>query len=101
MLDQLSRSTFAEFVGSMFRMEIDGERAVDVELIECTSLASTGPKRGEANREPFSLIFRAPLEVRVPQRIYRISREKIPAIDIFLVPIGPDERGMRYEAIFT
>jgi hypothetical protein len=29
-----------------------------------------------------------------------MEHEEIGALDIFLVPIGPDEEGPRYEAIF-
>jgi hypothetical protein len=37
----------------------------------------------------------------VPQGIYKLENEKLGALEIFLVPIGPDEKGMRYEAIFN
>jgi hypothetical protein len=46
-------------------------------------------------------VFRGPGDVLLPQRIYRMEHEEIGVFDLFLVPIGPDEIGLRYEAIFT
>ena len=33
--------------------------------------------------------------------MYRVEHEDIGSFEIFLVPIGPDEKGMKYEAVFT
>jgi hypothetical protein len=46
-------------------------------------------------------VFRGPQDVSLPQRIYRVEHAGIGAFEIFLVPIGPDEGGHRYEAVFT
>ena len=74
---------------------------MDFELISVTGLGeSTGAKPPD-RRQPFSIVFRGPGDVLLPQRIYMIEHEEIGAFDLFLVPIGPDERGLRYEAIFT
>jgi hypothetical protein len=37
----------------------------------------------------------------LPQRIYRVEHGELGAMEIFLVPIGPDEVAHRYEAVFT
>lgn len=39
--------------------------------------------------------------VHVPQGIHRVEHEQLGSLEIFLVPLGPDQQGMRYEAIFT
>ena len=92
---------FAECVGSTFRVEWNEGDAVDLELVSATSL---GPlvARGSLKREPFSLIFRAdsPQFYR-PQKTCRVEHAKLDPLDIFLVPIGPDEKGMRFQAIFN
>jgi hypothetical protein len=36
-----------------------------------------------------------------PQRIYRVEHEALDPLDLFLVPIGPRDGGMQYQAIFT
>jgi hypothetical protein len=37
----------------------------------------------------------------LPQRIYRLEHDELGALDLFLVPIGRDDSGVRYEAVFT
>jgi hypothetical protein len=46
-------------------------------------------------------VFRAPLAAVAVQRIYPLDHETLGSLELFLVPIGPDERGLLYEAIFT
>ena len=36
-----------------------------------------------------------------PQGIYRINHPVINSLDVFLVPIGKDSNGMKYEAVFS
>ena len=51
--------------------------------------------------QPFSVHFRGHRQSYLPQAIYRLEHERMGTMDIFLVPIGPDEKGMRYEAVFN
>jgi hypothetical protein len=60
-------------------------------------VASTTP----AGRRPFSLIFRSAGSRYLPQRTYSIEHAALGRLDLFLVPIGPDEGGIRYQAIFA
>jgi hypothetical protein len=94
------KSTFDLHLGERFRIIVKADLALDVELIESTPV---GPpkQRGELMFEPFSVIFRASERVAAPQKIYRVEHESLGAMDIFLVPLGPDAKGMRYEAIFN
>lgn len=52
-------------------------------------------------RQAFSLVFRGPPEPLLVQRIYALHHPDLGALAIFLVPLGPDREGMRYEAVFT
>ena len=52
-------------------------------------------------RAPFSVVFRGPVEPELAQRIYALDNETLGRLEIFLVPIGPDDEGMRYEAVFN
>ena len=36
-----------------------------------------------------------------PRNIYEIEHEKMGALSLFIVPIGPDGEGLRYEAVFN
>ena len=74
------------------------EQALELELSSVTALAQHD---SAAKREPFSIVFRVAGRVYVPQKTYRIEHAGLGALEIFLVPIMPDERGMRLEAIFN
>lgn len=97
MSDPLSREHFAEHLGDTFRLEAEGSTG-SLTLLEASPLESTARKD---EREPFSLVFRGAKEEVLPQRIYRLEHEALGSLDIFLVPIGPDGEGMRYEAVFN
>ena len=103
MLDQFTSETFAPHRGAIFRVSADSAAPLDVALIEVTELGG-GPGRmasGRTERVPFSLVFRGPTQPVFAQRTYRVAHDGIGEFDLFLVPIGPDAEGMRYEAIFT
>lgn len=57
--------------------------------------------QGAGNREPFSLEFRGPTDPVLAQRIFRFTNEGLGELEIFIVPIGVDADGARYEAVFT
>ncbi|MGA1790015.1 MAG: DUF6916 family protein [bacterium] len=102
MLDKLKSTDFSPLINQKFRLYTEGRESIEIELIEVTPL---GPKHAHASqtrkREPFSILFRGPAGAPLPQRIYRIEHQRMGVLDIFLVPIGPGEEGMQYEAVFT
>ncbi len=71
---------------------------IEMELVEVNGLRHKHPR---AEREPFSLAFRGPKAPVLIQKIYPVEHRSLGVLDLFLVPIGPDQAGMRYEAIFT
>lgn len=84
---------FSSCVGDEFRFDGEGEQ-LSAELIEAKKL-------GEAQDRPFSLLFRIGEGPVLPQRIYSVEHQSLGPFDLFIVPIGPDEVGMTYEAIFS
>ena len=52
-------------------------------------------------RVPFTIHLLGPLEHVLPQQIWPLDHEELGRIDLFLVPLGPEEGAMRYEAVFT
>jgi len=72
---------------------------LEMELIECRKLGARG--RNESQREPFALLFRGPKGPILSQQTYQFDFEHLGTLEIFIVPIGPDESGVQYEAIFT
>lgn len=102
-LEDLVLDAFASRVGQSFRIDTSGNGSIDAELIEARSLAGTAPPSStrSTRRTPFALLFRTAQRAVLPQRIYAVAHAELGAYDLFLVPIGPDAKGMVYEAIFT
>jgi hypothetical protein len=74
--------------------------ALELELIEATANQS-GQETAQAPGGKFSLVFMGPLDQSLPQQTYLFEHEKLGAFDLFIVPIGKDQKGLRYEAIFN
>src|SRR5438045_985523 len=105
MLERFTIATFAEHQDETFRVYLDAAdsgRFLDVTLVETTDLSPREGQRAAVGerRAPFSIVFRGPATPILPQRIYRLEHAALGTFDLFLVLIGPDERGLRYEAIF-
>lgn len=99
-LGELTLSHFVPHLGSTFSRSEQGAPDVGLVLNSATSLA--GRHAGEdSRREPFSLVFTGPRDVCLPQSIHPLRHPDIGLLDIFLVPIGIDAAGRRYEAIFS
>ena len=99
MLQDLSHSSFEEQLNTPFRIHFGGESPLEVVLFEVRlHEPHDGPRK-----QPYSVYFRGPgRPVPVlPQAIYRVEHDRMGTMDIFLVPIGPDAQGMRYEAVFN
>ena len=88
---------FRGCLNQLFTLELNGTTH-PLKLVSADKLTHSATV-GE--REAFSLVFRGNNGLNLPQQIYRISHEHMGAMDIFIVPIGPDEEGMCYEAVFS
>ena len=97
MLQDLTSSSFSDHLGSTFRIQLGDGKSLDAELFEVLLHEAHGGPR----KQPFSLHFRGPRGAALPQAIYRLEHERLGPMDIFLVTIGPDEKGMCYEAVFN
>ncbi|GGO98912.1 MAG: hypothetical protein CMN72_07305 [Sphingomonas sp.] len=77
-----------------------GDSSIAMTLVEIDKLS---PHPG-AMREAFSLIFRSESQLVLPQRTYSMrnrSIENAEPVGVFLVPIGRDAKGVRYQAVFN
>ena len=93
----LTHEQAAVHQGSRFRILFAPESPTEAELIAVTP---GRPGRKDA-RQPFSLTFRGPLTPWHPQGTYPVMHDQLGKMDIFLVPLGPDEQGMCYQAVFS
>lgn len=98
MLQDLTWESFGDCLNQVFRLRYD-KGTIEVKLIECQKLGSQGRYQGQ--REPFSLIFLGPKQPVLPQRMYNFDFGQLGTLEIFIVPIGTDELGVKYQAVFT
>ena len=100
MVKDLSASQFQALVGSRFSLTPSGGAPFEAELADVTLLeAHEGPRP-----QPFSAVFIDPRKsVVLPQQIFQVESPAVGSVELFLVPIGPDPKGlgMRYEAVFN
>src|SRR3954451_3035661 len=94
----LTYGVLIERLNETFRITA-GSEFIDLQLIECIRIHS--PSGESQGREPFSLVFRGPMSPVLAQRTLTLENEHLGKAEIFLVPIGPDKQGMRYEAVFN
>jgi hypothetical protein len=98
LLNDLKDSDFQLLVNNQFS-SIQNETAQEsFELLEVSRIGSE--PQGDT-RHPFSLLFRGSHTDSPVQSVYHLEHPKLGQLDLFLVPIGSDEAGIRYEAIFT
>ena len=90
---------FAALHGERFDMLDAGVDGLWADLVEVQALG--GPPFN--SRQPFSLLFAGPPAPApaLPQRTYRLAHARMPELALFLVPIGADAAGLRYQAIFS
>jgi hypothetical protein len=98
MAASLTEEEFSKHVNTIFSINLEDQSAVDLELVQVEGYMN---RPGDAEgMERFSVFFRGPKPL-LPQSTYSLSNEGMGTIDIFLVPIGVDGDGFRYEAVFN
>ena len=95
-LAKVQCAEFAACVNQDFEI-VSGGGPLVLQLFEARPL---GPRPGVA-REPFSLTFRGPAELRLPQGIYKMSNAQLGEMEIFLVQIAADQTSSTFEAVFN
>ena len=96
-LDSLNLETFSPLEGTRFGLQSEGHGPVNLVLESAAALSAAG----QSSRTPFSLLFRGPSGLELHQRIYRLSHETLGDVELFLVPMQPDDQGSLFEAVFT
>ena len=98
MLETFTCEMFTPLLGETFRLDVEGPAPVDLVLTDATELPMASARPGRA---PFSLVFRGPPATVYPQATYQLEHPDLGVFELFLVPIGADGEGVRYEAVFT
>ncbi len=96
MLEQITFESFKPLVGQTVELQ-----ARDVSFraeVEGVTLLGKNP---DQTRVPFSVELQSHDATNHGQRIYRLSHPVLGDLDLFLVPVGKGERGIRYEIVFN
>ena len=102
MLEHLTATSFAPAVGDTFSLDAGEAGPIELELVAVRLHDPDAPAEDvPGSRAPFTLEFRGPLEPVLPQRIYGLEHPSFGTLEIFIVPVGRDEAGTAYEAVFA
>ena len=96
MLEHLTVDSLSAQLNTKFRIGIDPENIVELELVE---VQAHDDVPGQTER--FSALFRGALDHFLPQNTYRMEHEQFGSVEIFIVPIRRDDAGFYYEAVFN
>jgi hypothetical protein len=97
-LSNIGFHDFKDLVNKIFRIRFHEEVIFDAELID----AQMYVPRNETNRGSFSLIFRTQQKNEYfNQGICTLEHPNKGHLQLFIVPIGTDNHGMKYEVIFS
>lgn len=99
MSDLQTEADFTKNVNTTFRVELESPRPIDVRLIAVTPHVSEPNE--QAGMERFSVLFAGPDDIFLPQNTYRMTHPEMGEFYIFLVPIGKEADGFRYEAVYN
>jgi hypothetical protein len=86
---------YAEQLHSHFRHVTEDAQTIELELVNVIL------KDSPPGHEQFSLTFRGPKHMSPAQKTYRLEHDRFEASDIFLVPVGQDQDGIYFEAVFN
>lgn len=99
MIMNLTKSFFENLENKQFEIQIGADEILGCELVEIKTINSATLPEGQI--EPFSLLFQTSDKRVFGQNTYTLRNDSFENILLFLVPIGTNEQGTQYEAIFT
>lgn len=101
MLDTLNISDFQPLLNKHITIRFQHPDAtLPAELIEVKAINSYSTP--DSKRSPFSITLRTQQQGQYySQAIYTIEHPEKGDLEVFMVPIGPDGEGMRYEVVFN
>ena len=97
----LTEKEFSQHINTKFRLDVERVEPIELELVEVKSYDNKDRPGESGGMERFSVFFRGPVDAFLQQATYSLSHEKMGSFDIFLVPLGREEKGYSYEAVFN
>jgi hypothetical protein len=88
------------FVGRTYRVRADA-REFQLTITRVVRAREHGHRLQDLKRDSFSIFFRGPADVLLPQHMYDLAGESESFPNLFIVPVGRASEGYEYEAVFT
>ena len=95
MSQKLEHEEFAKHLNSKFRIRIDESQTVESELTEVSELLLS------PRQERFAVVFRTSNDFYLDQGMRSFEHDVMGEFELFLVPVGRDDDGTYYEAVFN
>jgi hypothetical protein len=95
MADALTHEEFSKHLNTKFQIRVSETEAIEAELIDVSELLIS------PRQERFSILFHTANEPFLGQGMRRFEHQQMEPFDLFIVPIGRDEEGTSYEAVFN
>jgi hypothetical protein len=92
----LTHADFAARLNEEFTIS-PGELSIQAQLVGVVPWRASAAQR----RQPFTLTFQGPNQPVLSQRIHVLENPSLGKMEVFLVPIGPNQFGMEYEVVFS
>lgn len=99
MSDFQTEEEFRQNLNTPFRLQVNAPKPIDLMLVAVESRPSEAHE--EQGMERFSVFFSGSEEFLLPQDVYRMAHPQMGEFDIFLVAIGKEADGYRYEAVYN
>src|SRR5436309_12448404 len=90
-----TRDAFAEHIGSTFELTVPPDTRIGVTLAEVSPLKVRPPQ------EQFSVVLSAPAGSVIEQGMYELTHPELGRLELFLVPIALNEKGLQLQAVFN
>jgi len=90
-----THEAFSQNLNTKFQLLTPDAGCIELELISVSELL-TSPRQ-----ERFSIFFRGPQGISLPQAIYEFQHERMGSFELFIVPVNQDGAGIYYEAVFN
>ncbi|MCU0497989.1 MAG: hypothetical protein MUF87_11620 [Anaerolineae bacterium] len=100
LLEHVTAKHFEPYLDQIFELHYNPQEAPLT--LTLTKVKSWGPEDRQP-RQAFTLTFQSTITAYLPQATYHYQHPDpaIGALELFTVPIGPNQAGMEYEVIFT
>ena len=91
----LTHEEFSKARNSKFKVELDENTHVDLELITVSDV------KLYPQQEEFAVQFRGPSDTFLDQGVRNFTHDQMGQFELFIVPIRQSEQGFYYEAVFN